>query len=506
MTGVRDPESPSERVYAAIDLKSFYASVECVERGLDAMTAHLVVADAARTEKTICLAVSPALKAHGIGGRSRLFEVVQRVQEVNRARRRAYRGRLRGEALDAPTLAAHPEQALGYHIAPPRMALYLEYSTRIYRIYLKYVAPEHIHVYSIDEVFLELTPYLSVYHIGARELTARIIRDVLNTTGITATAGLGTNLYLAKVAMDILAKHAEPDANGVRIAELDEASYRHRLWCHRPLTDFWRVGHGYAEKLASQGLYTMGDVARRSLSCEDSLYSLFGVNAELLIDHAWGWEPCTLADIKAYKPAVHSLSSGQVLERPYTAAQGRLIVREMADLLALELVDKGLVTNHVTLYAGYDVESLSRPDITYRGPVRTDHYGRRVPKPAHGSCRLPGYTSSSRRITEALLSIYDREVQPQLLLRRFTLAVHHVVPEQDAPAAQPTQLELFVNPEEQTRQRREQAQQLEREHKMQQAMLGIRKKFGKNAILRGMNLEEGATTIKRNRQIGGHSA
>lgn len=504
MSGVSEPKEQGG-VYAAIDLKSFYASVECVERGLDTLSTHLVVADASRTEKTICLAVSPALKAHGIGGRARLFEVQQRVEEVNRARRRACRRALSGVALDAAELAAHPERALGFHIAPPRMALYVEYSTRIYQVYLKYVAPEHAHVYSIDEVFLELTPYLSVYHTTARELTSRILADVQRSTGITATAGLGSNLYLAKVAMDILAKHSEPDAAGVRLAELDEMSYRRRLWCHRPLTDFWRVGHGYAEKLAAQGLYTMGDIARRSLEHEESLYSLFGVNAELLIDHAWGWEPCTMADIKAYKPAAHSLSSGQVLERPYAVEQGRLIVREMADLLALELVDKGLVTNQVSLYAGYDVESLTRPGIAYSGPVKQDRYGRRVPKPAHGSCRLPRYTSSARLITEALLGIYDREVQPQLLLRRFTLAVHGVQPE-GSVSEPPVQLELFEDAAAREQRRCEQAQLLEREHKMQQAMLEIRKKFGKNAILRGMNLEEGATTTKRNRQIGGHSA
>ena len=502
---MNEPASRRERVYAAIDLKSFYASVECVERGLNALDTHMVVADAERTEKTICLAVSPALKAHGIAGRPRLFEVVQRVEAVNRARRSACRCPLSGVAMSATELAAHPERALGYYVAPPRMALYVHYSTRIYRIYLKYVAPEHMHVYSIDEVFLDLTPYLSVYRTTARELVSRIIQDVMRSTGITATAGVGSNLYLAKVAMDILAKHSEPDAAGVRIAELDEMSYRRLLWSHRPLTDFWRVGHGYAEKLAAQGLFTMGDVARRSLSGEESLYSLFGVNAELLIDHAWGWEPCTMADIKAYKPAVHSLSSGQVLECPYSADKGRLIVREMADLLALDLVDKGLVTNQVSLYAGYDTESLTRPGIAYSGPVKVDHYGRRVPKAAHGSYRLPRYTSSARLITEALLSIYDREVQPQLLLRRFNLAVHNVLPEAEAPTPL-EQLSLFEDPAAREQRRRQQAQLLDREHKMQQAVLGIRKKFGKNAILRGMNLEEGATTMKRNRQIGGHSA
>ena len=499
------PVGQAEQTYAAIDLKSFYASVECVERGWDALTTHLVVADATRTEKTICLAVSPALKAHGIGGRPRLFEVVQRVKEENGARRQVHGKALKGEARDARELAAHPEMALGFHIAPPRMALYVEYSTRIYQIYLKYIAPEHIHVYSIDEVFLDLTPYLSVYHTTPEELTARMIREVMRSTGITATAGIGSNLYLAKVAMDILAKHSAPDDTGVRMARLDEKSYRRQLWAHRPLTDFWRVGHGYAEKLKAHGMYTMGDIARRSLSYEDSLYELFGVNAELLIDHAWGWEPCTMADIKAYKPAVHSLSSGQVLDRPYSVAQARLIAREMADLLALDLVDKGLVAEQVTLHVGYDIESLTRPGIDYTGAIKTDHYGRRVPKSAHGSARLPEYSSSSKLITEAVLGIYDREVQPRLLVRRLTLGVHHVIPEGSAPH-EPEQLELFVDTAAHVQEKERQAARLNREHKMQKAVLDIRKRFGKNAILKGMNLEEGATTIKRNRQIGGHNA
>ena len=492
-------------MYAAIDLKSFYASVECVERGWNALSTHLVVADASRTEKTICLAVSPALKAYGISGRPRLFEVVQRVREVNLARRRAYGRPLAGEATDAGVLAAHPEMALGYCVALPRMALYVEYSTRIYQVYLKYVAPEHIHVYSIDEVFIDLTPYLSVYKTTPEELSARMVRDVAQSTGITATVGIGSNLYLAKVAMDILAKHSEPDEAGVRMARLDEMSYRRRLWTHRPLTDFWRVGHGYAEKLHAHGMYTMGDVARRSLGFEDSLYALFGVNAELLIDHAWGWEPCTMADIKAYKPTVRSLSSGQVLERPYSWEQARLIVREMADQLALELVEKGLVAEQVTLHVGYDIECLTRPDIAYDGPVKVDRYGRRVPKSAHGSARLPAFSSSSSLITEAVLGVFDAEVQPQLLVRRLTLGAQNVMPEGSVPLA-PEQLELFTDTAAYVREKEQRAARLEREHKMQKAVVDIRKKFGKNAILKGMNLEDGATTMKRNRQIGGHRA
>lgn len=503
MRAVNPAADQSSRIYAAIDLKSFYASVECAERGWNALTTHLVVADASRTEKTICLAVSPALKAHGLPGRPRLFEVVQKVREVNRLR--SCRGPLRGEALDAEELAAHPERALGYHVVPPRMALYMEYSTRIYEVYLKYVAPEDMHVYSIDEVFIDLTPYLSVYKTDAHELTKRILRDVVQSTGITATAGLGNNLYLAKVAMDIMAKHSEADADGVRIAELDEQSYRRQLWAHRPITDFWRVGHGYAEKLAAHGLYTMGDIARRSLSYEESLYALFGVNAELLIDHAWGWEPCTIADIKAYRPTENSLSSGQVLQEPYAADKARLVAREMADQLALELVDKGLVAEQISLHLGYDIDNLTRPDIRYDGPVKVDHYGRRVPKSAHGSRRLPCPTSSSRLITEAVNAIFDAEVNPHLLVRRLTLGAHRVVPEGSVKEA-PEQLELFADPVERVRGKARQKRELERERKMQQAMIEIKKRFGKNAILKGMNLEEGATMTKRNRQIGGHSA
>ena len=492
------------RVYAAIDLKSFYASVECAERGLDALHTHLVVADASRTEKTICLAVSPALKAHGLPGRPRLFEVVQKVSEVNRARRHAYGRPLQGEAKDAREWAAHPGMALGYHVVPPRMRLYVEYSTRIFQIYLKYISPEHMHVYSIDEVFMDLTPYLSVYRTTPHELVTRMLRDVVQSTGITATAGLGSNLYLAKVAMDIMAKHAAPNQHGVRIAELDEMSYRRSLWAHRPLTDFWRVGPGYAEKLQAHGMHTMGDVARRSLSYQESLYALFGVNAELLIDHAWGREPCTMADIKAYRPAVHSLSTGQVLEQPYSAAKGRLIAREMADQLALELVDKGLVAEQVSLHVGYDIENMTRPGLRYDGPTKIDRYGRCVPKSAHGSARLPRFTSSARLITEAVSRIYDREVNPDLLVRRVTLAAYHVVPEALA-TPEPEQLELFADPAVRQEEKRLEAAALQRERKVQQTLLEIKKKFGKNAILKGMNLEEGAMTAKRNKRIGGHS-
>jgi len=496
-----------QKTYVAIDLKSFYASVECMERGLDPMTTHLVVADASRTEKTICLAVSPALKAYGIPGRARLFEVVQRVREVNRERqRRAPGGVLTGSAQDASGMA-DPGMALDYIAAVPRMALYMEYSTRIYQVYLKYVAPEDIHVYSIDEVFIDVTRYLTTYGLTARELTRRIIRDVLATTGITAAAGIGPNLYLCKVAMDITAKHVEADADGVRIAELDEMSYRRTLWDHRPLTDFWRVGRGYAAKLEANGIRTMGDIARCSLGkpgsyCnEELLYKLFGVNAELLIDHAWGYEPCTIADIKAYKPESNSLGSGQVLHCPYTAEKARLVLREMTDLLVLDLVDKGLVADQMVLTVGYDIENVTNG--RYRGPVTTDHYGRTIPKHAHGTANLGGHTSSTKQIMAAVTGLFDRIVDQNLLIRRLNIVANHAVTESAArQAAPPEQLDLFTDT---AKKAREEAS-LAREKRMQQAVLSIKKKYGKNAILKGMNLEEGATAKDRNRQIGGHKA
>lgn len=488
-------------VFAAIDLKSFYASVECVERGWNPLETHLVVADAARTEKTICLAVSPPLKAFGISGRARLFEVIQRVEEVNRERRQGRRRPPTGEARTTAELAADPDSLLGFHIAPPRMALYVEYSTRIYEVYLRHVAAEHLHVYSIDEVMIDLTPYLASGTETAASFVSRMIREVYEETGITATGGIGTNLYLAKVAMDILAKHARPDEHGVRLAELDERSYRRLLWAHRPLTDFWRVGRGIAAKLEAHGMLTMGDVARRSLRFEESLYRLFGVNAELLIDHAWGWEPCTMQAIKAYRPSSNSLCSGQVLECPYSAEKGLLVAKEMADQLALDLVDKGMKTTLVTLDVGYDRESLENPAVSYSGPVVTDRYGRMVPKPAHGTAGFARATSSARRIAMAIRAIYEQEVNPELSIRRLTVSACELVPAAEADA-EPQQLELFTPQE--TRQRRD--EMLEREHRAQEAMLDIKRRFGKNAILKGMNLEEGATMTKRNGQIGGHKA
>ena len=427
---------PSEHAYIAIDLKSFYASVECMERGLNPLTTNLVVADESRTEKTICLAVSPSLKAYGISGRARLFEVVQKVKEVNARRRGQAPGRrFLGESFDDTALKSDPSLAVSYITAPPRMAYYIEYSTRIYNVYLKYIAPEDMHVYSIDEVMIDAAQYLKTYGLTARELAVKIIRDVLETTGITATAGIGTNLYLCKIAMDIVAKHIAPDRYGVRIAELDEMSYRRMLWSHRPLTDFWRVGRGYARKLEGCGLYTMGDIARCSLGSdadyynEELLYRLFGVNAELLIDHAWGWEPCTLADIKAYKPDTNSIVSGQVLQCPYSFDKARLVLREMVDSLALNLVDKGLVTDQLVLTIGYDIENLSDPNIRnqYQGEVTVDRYGRRIPKHAHGTANLDCHTSSSILMTDAATALFDRIVNRKLLVRRLSLSANRIV-------------------------------------------------------------------------------
>ncbi len=505
------------RIYAAIDLKSFYASVECVERGLDSMDTNLVVADGSRTEKTICLAVSPSLKAYGIPGRPRLFEVIQKVREANAHRQCLVPGRkLVGSSYSAAQLSASPELFVDFITAPPRMALYLEYSTRIYDIYLRYVAPEDIHVYSIDEVFLDVTHYLEASRLTAREFTERMIQDVLRDTGIVATAGIGTNLYLCKVAMDIEAKHVEPDQDGVRIAELDEREYRRLLWGHRPLTDFWRVGRGYAKKLEENGLYTMGDIARCSLGGpsdyhnEELLYRLFGVNAELLIDHAWGYEPCTIADVKSYKPQASSMGGGQVLHCPYDFDKAKLVVREMADILALDLVDKGLVTDQMVLTIGYDVESLTDSEIrkAYKGPVTTDRYGRKVPKHAHGTANIGRWTSSTRLIMDAVMELYDRIVDKKLLVRRVTVAAGHVVVEGQAAVQEETyeQLDIFTDYQALSRQREEEEAALHRERKVQEAVLAIKKKFGKNAILKGMNLEEGATTVSRNGQIGGHKA
>ena len=498
----------SERTYIAIDLKSFYASVECVERGLDPLTTHLVVADVSRTEKTICLAVSPSLKQYGIGGRARLFEVVQKVREVNNERKRKVGWRMTGKSTNELELQAHPDWELDYIAAPPRMAHYIKVSTQVYQTYLKYIAAEDIHVYSIDEVFMDATAYLKTYKMTAHELAMTMIRDVLKTTGITATAGIGTNLYLSKVAMDIVAKHIPADKDGVRIAELDEMSYREKLWDYRPLTKFWRVGRGIAERLMPYGIDTMGKIARLSEQNEDLLYKLFGVNAELLIDHAWGWEPCTIDLVKQYKPETNSFSSGQVLTCPYDFKKARVVVQEMADQMALDLVAKRLVTRQLVLTVGYDVESLnSTKHDEYQGEVTTDWYGRQVPKHAHGTANLDRQTSSSRLITEAVTELYDRIVNPKLLIRRLNLTTNFVVDETEAKKpAMPQQLDLFTDYQALKKKEEEEQAALDKERRLQEAQLAIKQRFGKNAILKGLNFEEGATAKERNAQIGGHKA
>ena len=470
------------RTYIAIDLKSFYASVECVDRGLDPLTTNLVVADVSRTEKTICLAVSPSLKAYGIGGRARLFEVVQKAREHH----------------------------FEYIAAPPRMAHYIEVSKKVYETYLKYISSEDIHVYSIDEVFIDVTPYLVTYKMTAHELAMKMIRDVLATTGITATAGIGTNMYLAKVAMDIVAKKMPADKDGVRIAELDEMSYRRELWDYRPLTKFWRVGRGIAEKLAVYGIDTMGKIARMSVRNEGLLYRLFGVNAELLIDHAWGWEPCTIEAVKAYRPDTNSFSRGQVLQEPYTWKKARVVIQEMADAMSLDLVAKRLVTDQLVLTVGYDTENLTRPEIRekYHGEITTNYYGKQVPKHAHGTFNFKKPTSSSRQIIQGAAELFDRHVNPDLLIRRLNLTTNHVVSEELLAAQKqaPQQLDLFTDYETLQKQRQEEKAARDKERRMQEAQLKIKQRFGKNAILKGLNFDEGATAIERNKQIGGHKA
>ncbi|MBQ6450606.1 MAG: DNA methylase [Solobacterium sp.] len=505
-----------QRTYVCIDLKSYYASVECVERGLDPLRDNLVVADESRTDKTICLAVSPSLKSYGIGGRGRLFEVKQKVREINRERQRKIGGRpFRGKSVHDDELKRDPYLELDFVIAVPRMSFYMEYSAHIYDIYLKYIAPEDIHVYSIDEVFMDVTDYLNVYHMTAHELTIQMIHDVLSETGVTATAGIGTNMYLAKVAMDITAKHMPADKDGVRIAELDEISYRQKLWEHRPLTDFWRVGHGYQRRLEEAGLYTMGDIARCSVGKfedkynEDLLYSMFGVNAELLIDHAWGYEPCTMQDIKKYRPQANSLGSGQVLAEPYTYEKAAVIVREMTDALTFDLVNKHLITDTVVLMIGYDSLSLSNPNAKsqYQGEISTDWYGRSVPKHAHGTAKLKQRTSSSKLITDAVMKLYARIADKRLLVRRIGITCANVVDEKYAEDDHRfDQLDLFADTEETVRKIDEEREALAREHKVQEAILSIRRKYGKNAVLKGTDFQEGATMRERNKQIGGHKS
>ena len=496
------------RVYACIDLKSFYASVECKERGLDPLTTNLVVADESRTEKTVCLAITPTMKQYGLGGRARLYEVIQKVKQVNYDRKRInnYKA-FTNKSVNDNELKNDKSLELDFIIAPPRMAYYMDYSTKIYNVYLKYLSADDIYVYSIDEVFCDLTNYLQYNNMTPRELVTKMIHDVYETTGITATGGIGTNMYLAKVAMDIVAKHTEPDKFGVRMAELDEISYREKLWSHKPLTSFWRVGPGYTKKLESKGIYTMGDIARCSIENEELLYKLFGVNAELLIDHAWGWEPCTIKDIKSYKPERNSISSGQVLHCPYTFNKAKIIIKEMADLLALDLVKKNLVTNQLVLTIGYDIDNLTIPEIRnkYNGDITYDHYGREVPKHAHGTINIDHYTSSSKIIMDNMMKLFEKIINKELLIRRVNVVACNVVPPESVKDKKIVQqFDLFSNNEEQEKLKIKELEDEKEEKKVQEVLLSIKNRFGKNAILKGMNLEEGGTTIERNGQIGGH--
>ena len=495
-----------DKVYIAIDLKSFYASVECQERGLNPITTNLVVADSSRTEKTVCLAVSPSLKQYGIPGRARLFEVIQKVNEINAQRKINAPGhKFTCSSYDDIALKKNNDLELSYIIAPPRMSYYMEYSTRIYNIYLKWFSADDIYVYSIDEVFIDVTHYLQTYKITPRELVTKVIKNVYDETGITATAGIGTNLYLCKVAMDIVAKHITPDKNGVRIAGLDEMTYRKYLWNHRPLTDFWRVGKGISRKLEKNGIFTMGDVARTSEKNEELLYKLFGINAELLIDHAWGYEPCTIESIKAYKPVTNSISSGQVLHCPYNYEDTKLIVKEMTELLTLDLVKKNLVTSKMVLTIGYDIENLSNPEISksYLGEVTLDHYGRKVPKSAHGTINIDHKTSSTKIITDYVMNLYESIINKNLLVRRINITAEDVVNEDDYKNNKKfEQIDLFIDYNEIEKQQKK--EKLEKE--LQKAVLDIKTKYGKNAVLKGMNFIEGGTTIERNGQIGGHKS
>ena len=496
-----------EKVYMCIDLKSFYASVECIERGLDPLNTNLVVADESRTEKTVCLAITPSLKQYGLGGRARLFEVIQKVKSINYERRKNnnYKKFNSKSFLDSE-LKKDRTLELDFIIAPPQMKKHMKYSTNIYKIYLKYLAPEDIFVYSIDEVFCDITTYLSMYQMTAKELVSKIIKDVYDTTGITATAGIGTNMYLAKVCMDIVAKHTEPNEIGVRIAEIDEMSYRKLLWNHKPLTSFWRVGKGIADKLEKNGLYTMGDVARCSLNNENLLYELFGVNAELLIDHAWGWEPTTIKEVKAYKPERNSISSGQVLHCPYKYENAKLIVREMIDLLSLDLTDKHLVTKQLVLDIGYDIENLTNPAIKkmYNGEITIDNYGREVPKHSHGTINLDYNTSSSKVLSKKCIELYDRIVNKNLLIRKINITACNIIDEDIVKKeVVHEQLNLFSSSDD-SEQKIEDKKRQKEDNKLQHVLLDIKNKYGKNSILKGMNLEEGGTTIDRNNQVGGH--
>ena len=493
-----------QHIYIAIDLKSFYASVECNERGLDPLKTNLVVADSSRTEKTVCLAVTPSLKQYGISGRARLFEVVQRVKEVNIQRKlKAPNQAFTGSSYDDVALKKNPDLELSYIVAPPRMKYYMQYSTKIYNIYLKWFSAEDIYVYSIDEVFIDVTRYLKTYNMRAKELITKVIKDVYDSTGITATGGMGTNLYLAKIAMDIVAKHTKPDKNRVRIAGLDEMSYRKLLWSHTPITDFWRVGSGYAKKLEKHGIYTMGDVARTSVNNEDLLYKLFGINAELLIDHSWGYEPVTIKSIKEYKPSTNSISSGQVLHCPYNYEDTKLIVKEMTELLTLDLVEKNLVTNQIVLTIGYDIENVTSDKIGYKGEITIDRYGRKVPKHAHGTINLDHQTSSTKIIMDSTMKLYERIINKDLLVRRINVTAENVINMEQVEDSKPfEQIDLFTD----YHQKEEAEKEEKKERELQKAVIEIKNKYGKNAIIKGMNLQDAGTTIDRNKQVGGHKA
>lgn len=496
-------QTEEQKIYVSIDLKSFYASVECKERGLDPLTTNLVVADESRTEKTVCLAVTPSLKKYGIPGRARLFEVVQKVKQINAARKiKAPNHEFIGSSYNDIELTNNPSLELDYIAAPPRMGYYMKYSQNIYKVYLKYFSSQDIYPYSIDEVFIDITHYLKTYKMTARELVTKVIQDVYKTTGITATAGIGTNLYLCKIAMDIVAKHVKADKNGVRIAGLDEMTYRKLLWDHKPLTDFWRVGKGYAKRLEKLGIYTMGDIARTSVQNEELLYKIFGVNAELLIDHAWGWENATIESIKQYKPASNSICSGQVLHCPYNYENTKLIVKEMTELLALDLVKKNLVTNQMVLDICYDVENLIDSTISseYTGEIVDDRYGRKIPKNAHGTVNIDHQTCSSKIMTEHIINLYEKIVNPKLLVRKINITANNVINENTVKEKSFEQIDLFIDYKELEHKRKKEQE----EKKIQKAMINIKNKYGKNAILKGMNLQKEGTTIERNSQIGGH--
>ncbi|MDD6879440.1 MAG: DNA methylase [bacterium] len=497
-----------ERIYVCIDLKSFYASVECIERGLDPLNTNLIVADSTRTEKTICLAITPTLKQYGLSGRSRLFEVIKKVKNVNLQRKKEnnYRKFTSKSYLDSE-LKKNKSLELDYIVAPPQMKKYMKYSTDIYTVYLKYLAPEDIYAYSIDEVFCDITNYIKYYKMTPKELVTKMIRDVYETTGITATAGIGTNMFLAKVCMDIVAKHCEANEIGVRIAEIDQQNYRKFLWNHRPITDFWRVGLGIAKKLEQNKIYTMGDIARCSIENENLLYKLFGVNAELLIDHAWGYEPTTIEEVKKYKPKKNSISSGQVLKSPYNYEKTKLIVREMIELLSLDMVARHIVTNQLVLTIGYDIENLTNPSIRrrYSGEIITDNYGRQIPKSSHGTINLEYRTSSTQILTKKCIELFDNIINKNLLVRRINIAVLNIVDEKFAKNDKVyKQLDLFSDCIDEISQKKMEKEFQENELRLQRTLISIKNKYGKNAILKAMNLEEGATTIDRNKQVGGH--